>query len=77
MTASLSLGKHYFEIAMLFGESMFLNGILTNSEIWYNLSESEIKEFEDLDRLLLRRILQVSISTPKEAWSLEFFPLAG
>ena len=68
---SISLGEHYFDIAMLFREAMFLNGILTNSEIWYNLSESDIKEFENLDRLLLRRILNVPVSTPKEALYLE------
>ena len=50
---------------------MFLNGVLTNAEIWYNLSEAEIQEFENLDRLLLRRILQVPVSTPKEAFLLE------
>ena len=50
---------------------MFLNGVLTNSEIWYNLTEAEIQEFENLDRLLLRRILQVPFSTPKEAFYLE------
>ena len=50
---------------------MFLNGVLTNAEIWYNLSEAEIQEFENLDRLLLRRILQVPVSTPKEAFFLE------
>jgi hypothetical protein len=49
---TVSLGEHYIEIAMLFRETMFLNGILTNSEIWYNLSKSEVQEFEDLDRLL-------------------------
>ena len=71
MLESLSLGEHYFEIAILFREAMFLNGILTNSEIWYNLSESDINEFESLDRLLLRRILNVPVSTPKEALYLE------
>ena len=67
---SKSLGEHYFDNAIMFRESMFLNEILRNSEIWYNLNE-RIKEFEDLDRLLLRRILQVPVSTPNEALYLE------
>ena len=50
---------------------MFINGILNNSEVWYSLTKSEIGEFEDLDRLLLRRILKVPISTSKEALFLE------
>ena len=71
MLETVSLGEYYFEIAMLFREAIFLNGILTNSEIWYNLSNSEVQEFEDLDRLLLRKILQIPISTPQEAPHLE------
>ena len=50
---------------------MFINGILNNSEVWYSLTKSEIGEFEDLDRLLLRRILKAPISTSKEALFLE------
>ena len=67
----VSLGDHFMEIALLFREALFLNGILTNSEIWYGLSKSEIDEFEDLDRQLLRKILQVPVSTPQEAYYLE------
>ena len=67
----IALGEHFMEIAILFRETMFVNGILTNAEIWYSFSESEIKEFESLDRLLLRKILQVPVSTPEEAFYLE------
>ena len=66
-----SLGEHFMEIAILFRETMFINGILTNAEIWYSFSESEVKEFESLDRLLLRKILQVPVSTPQESFYLE------
>ena len=62
----VSLGEHYFEIAILLREAIFINGILTNSEIWYSISESEIQ-----DRMLLRRILKVQISTPQESFYLE------
>ena len=67
----ISLGEHYMEIAILFRETIFLNGILTNAEIWYSFTEAEIKEFENLDKKLLRKILQVPISTPQEALYLE------
>ena len=67
----VSLGEHFIDIALLFRESMFVNGILTNAEIWYSFSESEVREFESLDRVLLRKILQVPVSTPKEAYYLE------
>ena len=31
----LSLGHYYFKIAFIFRESMLLNGILTNLEVWH------------------------------------------
>ena len=34
---TVSLGHHYFEIALLLRESMLINGILTNAQIWYGL----------------------------------------
>ena len=59
------------EKAKLLREAIFINQILTNSEIWYSVSESEIQEFENLDRKLLRKILKVPISTPQESFYLE------
>ena len=67
----VSLGEHFVEIFILFRESMFINGILTNTEIWYSLKKNEVKEFEDLDRNLLTRIFQGPVSTPQEAFYLE------
>ena len=67
----VSFGKHYIEIALLLRESMFINGILFNAEVWYGLTKAEVEEFEKLDRLLLRRILQAPVSTPKESYYLE------
>ena len=37
----------------------------------YGLTKAEINEFEDLERLLLRRILKVPVSSPKESFHLE------
>ena len=68
---NIVFGNHYFEIALLLRESMLINGILTNAEIWYNLSKSEIEKFESLDRLFFRRLLSVAETTPKEAFYLE------
>ena len=77
MLDNVSFGPHYFQMAMLFRESMLINGIMTNSEIWYNLSKSEIEEFESLDRLFFRRLLEVPITTPTESyyWELGVLPV--
>ena len=61
-------GEYYIEIALLLRESMFINGILTNVEIWYSITKEEMKELEDLDKSMLRKILQVPFSTPSEAF---------
>jgi hypothetical protein len=68
---TVSFGMYYFEIAMTLRESMFVNGILTNSDIWYNLKETEIEELESLDRMLLQKIFGTKVSCPKEALFLE------
>ena len=67
----ISFGQFYIEIALLLRESLFINGILYNAEVWYGVTKTEIQKLEELDRLLLRRILKAPISTPKEALYLE------
>ena len=50
---SVTFGKHYFEIARTLRESMLVNGLLTNCEVWHNLKEADVKKLEEVDRLLL------------------------
>ena len=50
---------------------MLINGTTTNAEIWYNFSQNEVQEFENLDKLFFRRILRVPKSTPIESFYLE------
>ena len=68
---TVSLGHYVFEIAAVLRESLFINGILHNTEVWYGLNKSQVQELEDVDKLLLRRILRAPISTPSEAFYLE------
>ena len=67
----VSFGTHYFEIAATLRESVLINGMLTNCEIWYGLTEMEIGQLEEVDRLLLRQIFNVAGSCPMEALYLE------
>ena len=50
---------------------MFLSSVLTNSEVWYRMTNSDLEELEVLDRSLLRRILSAPNSTPVSALYLE------
>ena len=68
---NITFGEHYFSTAKLLRESLFLNGILTNAEIWYGLSDADIKPLVDIDVLLLRKIFNTQISVPTESLFLE------
>ena len=67
----ISFGRHYFEIAATLRESLFINGILWNVETWYDMSENDIKELEKIDKILIKRILNVPSSTPSALLYLE------
>jgi hypothetical protein len=71
LLGNVRFGAHQFEIAMLLRESMLVNGILTNSEIWYNFTNNEVEEFSNLDRLFFRRLLGLQ-TTPDEYYYLVF-----
>ena len=71
MLKNVSFGSKYFEIAITLREAHLINGMLTNFEIWYGLRENEITALEEVDRLLLRRILEVPDSTCLESLYLE------
>ena len=67
----VTLGEHYFASAVLLRESMSLNSILSSADVWYGLSKENIKELEDLDLSLLRKIMGAPCSIAKEALYLE------
>ena len=67
----LSLGKHYFKIAVLLRETILLGSILTNSEVWYRLSTADLSELESLDRNFLKRLCSLPKSAPTAAVYLE------
>ena len=39
---SVTLGEHFFSTSILLKESKFLNGILTNCDRWYGLTNEQI-----------------------------------
>ena len=66
-----SFSPHNFEIALLLRDSMLINGTLYNAEIWYNMTESDINELQNLDNIFFSRLLGVPKSTPTETFHLE------
>ena len=68
---TISFGTKYFEIARTLCETMLINGILTNAEVWYGIKQNEIDELQEVDKLLLRRIFGAPESTCIESLYLE------
>ena len=50
-------GKYYFEAALILRSSLLLSSILLNSEAWINLSNKNIRALEQIDEMLLSKIL--------------------
>ena len=67
-----SFGASTVEIALLLRESFLINGILTNAEVWHNLTQAETEELDKIDRLFFQKLCRVPSSTPKPAFYLEF-----
>ena len=68
---TVSFGSHYFEMAVTLRDSMLVNGMMTNCEIWYGLTKNNISQLENVDKMLLRKIFNVATSCPIEALYLE------
>ena len=50
---------------------MFINGVLFNSETWYNVKYSLLEKLSSVDEYLIRSILEAPSKTPMEALYLE------
>ena len=64
-------GKFYFEAAVILRNSLLISRLLFNSEAWYNVTDVEMKMLENIDELLMRKILKAPAKTPKVMLYLE------
>ena len=64
-------GTYKIEAGLVMRNAMLINGMLTNSETWYNLTENDVSHFEEVDKYLLRKILNAHSKTPIEMLYLE------
>ena len=69
--SSISLGFYYVDIALVLRESMLINGIITNAEVWYNVNEEHYKILEAADKDLFRNIFNAHSKTASELFYLE------
>ena len=71
MLQEISFGYYYFEIAMMFRNSMFLSGILCSIESLYGITNEHIEMLEKCDRQFMRRVFDCPVTTPIESYYLE------
>ena len=71
MLNQVSLGHYYFEIALVMRETMLISKIVSNSEVWYNISKDQYSKLERIDEMFIRRIFNLPISVPKESLYIE------
>ena len=67
----VSFGPHYFQMALLFRDSILINSMLCNSEALYGITNSHIEKLEQVDRIFFRKLFQVPNCTAIEAFYLE------
>ena len=68
---TITFGSKYFEIAVTMRQALLINGILTNSEVWHGTTKAQFEELEEVDKLLIRRILNAPIYACIESLYLE------
>ena len=68
---TVSFGANYFQIALTLRETHLVSGTLSSSESWYGLKQREIEALEEVDKILLRKILNAPTSSCIESLYLE------
>ena len=61
LLSEISFGQDYFEMAVLFRQSMLINGIFCNSEVLYGVSQKHIKKVEVCRQIFLEAGVSVPI----------------
>ena len=69
--SDVPLGKYRTETGLMLRQAMFINGVLYNSEVWHNLSTTDIAIIENIDHQLIRVICNAHSKTPIEFLYLE------
>ena len=64
-------GKYHFELAVIFRNAYLISSMLSCSEVWYHITEWELRKLEQIDESLLRKIFDCSSQVTSEILSLE------
>ena len=64
-------GRFHFKIAIVLRNSYLISSMLSCSEVWYNVTEAELRKLEQTDEKLLCKILNCSSQVTNEMLYLE------
>ena len=64
-------GRFHFEIAIIMRNAYLVSSMLSCSEVWYDVTESDMRKLEQTDELLLRKIFDCSSQVTCEMLYLE------
>ena len=64
-------GKYHFEIAVILRNAYLISSMLSCSEVWYSVTEGDLRKLEQVDEKLLRKILNCSFQVTNEMLYLE------
>ena len=67
LVEQISLGRYFFEILIIFRNSVLVSKLIFNSEVWNVITESQYNKLQDIDELYIRRVMNVMKSVAKES----------
>ena len=59
-----SLGIYYFSIAMILRETILMSSMLLNIEVWFAVTREDISKLQMVDKVLLRRVMEIGKGSP-------------
>jgi hypothetical protein len=71
MLNSITLGSYHYDIALVLRDALFVNSIMSNSEVWHNVQLKHNQALEKSDQILLKSIVNAHAKTATEAFYLE------
>ena len=71
MLDKMCLGPYMFRKAIILRDSMLVGTLLSCSEAWYNVSEAELGQLEQVDKSLWCNLLEVARTVPYDLLCLE------
>ena len=71
MLDTMCLGPYMFRKAIVLRDSMLVGTLLSSSEAWYNVSEADLGQVEQVDKSLWCNLLEVARTIPYDLLCLE------